>query len=109
MLKAYLIQGEPGEIEDGVVTIYFREEFDFHREALESSPKRSYMENLLSNKIGAPVRLAFQVKSPAPGTNEPPPPDRSRPAAKKGSLIRDNPLVEAALDKFDGTVIDIKE
>jgi len=109
MLKAYLAQGEPDEIEDGVVTVHFQEEFDFHRDALESSPKRTYMENLLSNKIGFPVRLSFQVRSNDQGRErraEQPP---SRPSRKKGSLIRENPLIESALDKFDGTILDIKE
>ncbi|MDP8235692.1 MAG: DNA polymerase III subunit gamma/tau [Candidatus Erginobacter occultus] len=108
MLKAYLVQGVPREIEDGVVTITFREEFDFHREALEDSPKRSYMENLLSNKVGLPVRLAFQVETGGPAPQDRPLP-ASTPPPRKGSLIRDNPLIEAALDKFDGTVIDVKE
>jgi DNA polymerase III subunit gamma/tau len=109
MLKAYLAQGEPGEIADGVATIYFQEEFDFHREALESSPKRSYMENLLSNKVGFTVRLAFQVRSGGPSREEESPPSAPRPSRKKSSLIRENPLIESALEKFDGTVIDIKE
>jgi DNA polymerase III subunit gamma/tau len=108
MLKAYLVQGVPGEIEDGVVTVTFQEEFDFHREALEDSPKRSYMENLLSNKVGLPVRLAFRVENRGPASRDRPPPSPT-PPPRKGSLIRDNPLIEAALEKFDGTVIDVKE
>lgn len=111
MLKAYLIEGEPGEVEDGVLTIYFQEEFDFHREALESSPKRAYMENLLSNKVGYPVRFAFQVRSdssPGEGDAPPAPPGPAKPSGSKRSLIRDNPLIESALEKFDGTVIDVK-
>ncbi len=109
MLKAYLVQGEPGEIENGVVTVFFQEEFDFHRETLESSPKRSYMDNLLSQEVGTRVRLAFQAKSPASGPKESTPPTQQHPPAKKGSLIRDNPLVEAVLDKFDGTVVEIND
>ncbi len=108
MLKAYLTQGKPGEIENGVVTIYFQEEFDFHREALESSPQRSYMENLLANKIGVQVRLEFRVRSGGP-IGEEPSPSPSPPAQKKGSLVRGNPVIEAALDKFDGRVVDVKE
>ncbi len=108
MLKAYLAQGEPGEIEDGVVTVYFQEEFDFHRETVESSPKRAFMETLLSNKVGVPVRLAFRVRAGSSGREEEPPPPPPRPARKKSSLIRETPLIEKALDKFDGTIIDIK-
>lgn len=109
MLKAYLAQGEPGEIENGVVNVFFQEEFDFHRETLESSPKHAYMDNLLSKKIGVSVRLAFQAKSPAPGAIESTPPVQQHPTARKGSLIRDNPLVEAVLDKFDGTIVEIND
>lgn len=108
MLKAYLAQGEPGEIEDGVVTVYFQEEFDFHRETLESSPKRVFMETLLSNKVGVPVRLAFRVRSGASGREEESPLTPPRPARKKSSLIRETPLIEKALETFDGTIIDIK-
>ncbi len=42
MLKTYLAEGKPGEIEDGVLTVYFDEEFDFQREALESSMELDY-------------------------------------------------------------------
>jgi DNA polymerase-3 subunit gamma/tau len=110
MLKTYLTAGEPGEIEDGVLTVYFDEEFDFHRDALESSPKRSYMETLLKNKLGFPVSLVFTVRSeksesPCQEREAPSPPGPGR----KKALIRENPLIETAIELFDATIMDIKE
>ena len=108
MLKTYLTEGEPGEVENGVLTVYFDEKFDFHRDALESSTKRSYMETQLKNKLGFPVRLVFTVRSkksepPSQEKEAPPPPGR------KKALIRENPLIEAAIELFDAAVEDIKE
>ncbi|MEA1927209.1 MAG: hypothetical protein U9N73_03315, partial [Candidatus Auribacterota bacterium] len=108
MLKAYLMEGVPGEIEDGILKVYFKEEFDFHREALESPNKQTFMENLLSNKLGFPVKLQFvlnQRTGEDPGLAKIPSPSR----VKKKSLIRDNPIIEVALEIFDATIEDVRE
>jgi len=107
MLKTYLGEGEPGEIEDGVLTVYFNEEFDFQREALESSPKRSYMENLLTNKLGFPVKLAFTVRADGNKHHRVEKDAPSSPAKK--TVVRKNPLIKSAIEIFDGTIVDIKE
>ncbi len=108
MLKAYLTDAEPGQLEDGTLTIYFKEDFDFHREALESPPKRSYMETLLKNKLGFPVRLAFAVRGSTSARKKPPEaPGSSR--EKKKTIIRENPVIESTLEMFDGSILDVKE
>ncbi len=108
MLKAYLMEGDPGEIEDGTLTIFFNEEFDFHREALETPEKQSYMETLLTNKLGRPIKLKFVVRKNTGEnhTQEPTPPPT---AIKKKSLIRDNPIIESAIDIFDATIEEVRE
>ena len=108
MLKTYLAAGEPGEMEDGVLTVYFDEEFDFHRDALESSPKRSYMETLLKNKLGFPVRLVFTVRSDKSNTPYQKR-EESPPHGREKALTRENPLIETAIELFDATIKDIKE
>ncbi|MFH1038022.1 MAG: DNA polymerase III subunit gamma/tau [PVC group bacterium] len=108
ILKAYLTEAEPGPLEDGVLTVYFNEEFDFHREALESPPKRSYMETLLKNKLGFPVRLAFAVRADNSSSREPVETPPSSPEKKK-TIIRENPLIESALEMFDGSILEVKE
>ena len=77
---------------------------------LESSPKRSYMETLLKNKLGFPVRLVFAVRSeksesPCQESEAPPPPGPGR----KKALIRENPLIETAIELFDATIEDVRE
>ena len=87
----------------------FDEAFDFHRDNLESPRNRAYLENLLANKVGFPVRIRFEV---APG-NGPPPKEAPRTkqvsTAQRRKLIKSNPVIQAALETFQGTVIDIKE
>lgn len=108
MLKAYLMEGDPGDIEDGTLTVFFDEEFDFHREALEAPKKQAYMETLLTNKLGFPLKLKFVVRK---GTGENPDKKKSElpTLAKKKSLIRDNPIIESAIEIFDATIEDVKE
>jgi len=108
MLKAYLMEGDPGEIEDGTLTIFFNEEFDFHREALETPEKQSYMETLLSNKLGRPIKLKFVVRHDT-GKNQEQKPGPPPTKAKKKSLIRDNPIIESAIDIFDATIEEVRE
>ena len=108
MLKAYLMEGTPGEVEDGILTIFFSEEFDFHREALETPAKKSFMETLLTNKLGIPIKLKFVVRKAAieerDQEQEPPPS-----TGKKKSLIRDNPTIESAIEIFDATIEEVRE
>ena len=108
MLKAYLMEGDPGEIEDGTLTIFFNEEFDFHREALETPDKQSYMETLLANKLGRPIKLKFVVRKDT-GENKQQEPSPPPPTAKKKSFIRDNPIIESAIDIFDATIEEVRE
>ena len=109
LLKTYLNEGEPRTLKDGVLTIGFAEKFDFHKKSLESAPNLAYLENLLANKLGFPVKIKFTVAAaeiPAPGTNS-----EQKPAASPGrkKLIQNNPVIQAALDTLDGTVVDIKD
>jgi len=108
MLKAYLMEGTPGEVEDGILTVFFNEEFDFHREALETPAKQSFMETLLTNKLGTPIKLKFVARK-APleerGQEQEPPPS----IGKKKSLIRNNPIIESAIDIFDASIEEVRE
>lgn len=107
MLKAYLMQGEPTDFKDGVLTIFFNEEFDFHREALEAPEKKAYMETLLTNKLGSPVKLNFVIRK---GQNKPLDQDRENPPTPaKKSLIRNNPTIESAIEIFEATIEDVRE
>jgi len=108
MLKAYLMEGDPGEIEDGTLTIFFNEEFDFHREALETPEKQAYMETLLANKLGRPIKLKFVVRR-GTGKNQEQEPSPPPAIAKKKSFIRDNPIIESAIDIFDATIEEVRE
>jgi DNA polymerase III subunit gamma/tau len=108
MLKAYLMEGTPGEVEDGILTIFFNEEFDFHREALETPDKQSFMETLLTNKLGIPIKLKFVVRKATrkePDRKQVPPPT----TGKNKSLIRNNPIIESAIDIFDASIEEVRE
>jgi len=59
MLRTYLTEGNPGEPEDGVITVYFPDEFDFNREQLERAANLRYLEKMLKNKLGKSVSLKF--------------------------------------------------
>lgn len=109
LLKTYLNEGAPRSLNDGVLTVGFAEKFDFHKNSLESAPNRAYLENLLANKLGFPVKIKFAmapVSAPEPsGPSGPKVPSSSG----KRKLVQDNPVIQAALDTLDATVVDIKE
>ena len=107
LLKTYLHEGRLQGLENGVLTVCFDPEYAFQRESLDSPNKIAYLENLLKNKLGAAVKLKLTIGAApsgcARGPAEPPP----GPAKKK--LIKGNPMVKAAIEIFDATVVDIKE
>jgi len=109
ILKTYLNEGTPTALENGVLMVSFGEEFDFNREHLESPPHLAYLENLLKNKLGFSVKMKFVVNpGRIPGPDKTPAQKVDSGKAKK-KLIKQNPLVEKAIELFDGTIINIKE
>ena len=109
LLKTYLHEGRLQEFKDGVLTVCFDEEYSFQRDSLESPAKVSYLENLLKNKLGVPVKLKFVVASGSgSGLCPRSPEDAPSPQAKR-KIVKQNPVVKAAIEMFDATVVDIKE
>ena len=107
LLKTYLYEGEPRSLKDGVLTVGFAEKFDFHKDSLESPSNLAYLENLLASKLGFAVKIKFTVA--ASGTPVPEARPASNPAPGKKKLVQNSPVIQAALDALDGTVIDIKD
>ena len=66
------------------------------------------METLLTNKLGIPIKLKFVVRKATieerDQEQEPPPS-----TGKKKSLIRDNPIIESAIDIFDASIEEVRE
>ena len=108
LLKSYLNEGQVRELKNGVLTVDFAEIFDFHKNSLESARNLAYLENLLSNKLGFPVKIKFTVAPAGLSKPEELPASKPVPAPDKKKLIQDNPVIQAALDTLDGTVLEIR-
>jgi len=63
---------------------------------------------LLANKLGRPIKLKFVVR-PGTGKNQEQEPSPPPTKAKKKSLIRNNPIIESAIDIFDATIEEVRE
>ncbi len=107
LLKTYLHEGRLQGFGNGVLTVCFDPEYAFQRESLDSPNKIAYLENLLKNKLGSPVKLKLIVGAAPSGCARNPAEPPPGPAKKK--LVKGNPMVKAAIEIFDATVVDIKE
>jgi DNA polymerase-3 subunit gamma/tau len=109
MLKSYLHEGRLKEFANGVLTICFDPEYAFQRESLDSPNKIVFLENLLKNKLGSPVKIKLVVVSGAQPADCPRDSGEPPSGTTKKKFIKGNPMVKAAIEMFDATVVDIKE
>ncbi len=105
LLKSYLIRGEIKKVEQETVYICFDEEFNFHREAIDTASNRELVEAQLLIRVGKKIKVVFvQGETSADKKTEP---QKNVTVEKQKKLLND-PLVRKASELFGGRVVTIK-
>lgn len=60
---ALMVEGELADFKDLVLTITFKEQFEFHRMAMEKEENRNFVETAIEQQLGIKVRLSCVQKS----------------------------------------------
>jgi DNA polymerase-3 subunit gamma/tau len=126
MARGYLMDAKPVRVEAGVVTIGFDPEFAANKSKIDYPRNRKAIEHTIGSLLGQEIKVEFLVldarstlpgdikvdaSSPAPASAPPPPPRASRSivtAEVKQEWIK-NPVVQKALELFNGDIVDIRE
>jgi hypothetical protein len=87
----YLEEGSPVKASDSILTVGFPRGASFSREALERKENHSLLEKTWKDMLGYAVRIQFTVS---------PDIDHPKPAREEA-----DPLLQSALDTFQGRVI----
>ncbi|MCX5974360.1 MAG: DNA polymerase III subunit gamma/tau [Coprothermobacterota bacterium] len=90
-----LSKGTPVDYEDGCLTICFDRQFTFHRNTVSLEENKVIIEKAIQHSLGCSLQLAFLLKD---GEKE-----------QTEENLRDHPMVQQALDLFEGNIIEIKE
>jgi hypothetical protein len=90
-----LSKGAPVAYENGCLTICFDRQFTFHRNTVALEENKVIIEKTMQHSLGCTLQLTFLLKD---GEKE-----------QTEENLRDHPLVQQALDLFEGNIIEIKE
>jgi DNA polymerase-3 subunit gamma/tau len=90
-----LSKGTPVAYEDGCLAICFDRQFTFHRNTVSMEENKVVIEKAIQHSLGCALQLAFLLKD---GEKE-----------QTEENLRDHPMVQQALDLFEGNIIEIKE
>lgn len=116
-LGIFLSEGQPVKVEGINLTIGFPKQFKFHKETLEDTPNRAFLEKTLKEISNLKVRINLillpetQTTPSAPGLIDPdiPPPEPdTQPQPNHKAFIKQlkpDPIVESALNIFDGYLV----
>lgn len=90
-----LSKGTPVAYEDGCLTVCFDRQFTFHRNTVSMEENKTAIEKAIQHSLGFALQLAFLLRDGEKGQAE--------------ENLRDHPIVQQALDLFEGNIIEIKE
>ena len=104
----FLSEGKILKVEDNVLAIGFNKNNSLHKEALEADTNKKFVEDAIKSIIGENVSLSIealegQIEEVAA------PEIRDIEEAEKNRPKRIDPIVESAIDIFEGRVVDIRE
>jgi DNA polymerase-3 subunit gamma/tau len=95
--RAFLIEGEPLRIQDGMLVLSFPAEYAFHKEKVEQPENRSAIEQVIKEITGAELKIkCVFVHEQSDGA-----------APKAGSGKEEDSFIKQASAMFGGEVIDI--
>lgn len=109
----FLSEGQPAKIEGITLTISFPRQFKFHKETLEDSQNRLFLEKTLKEISALEMRLNLvllsEEKTPSgdiPAISQDMSTDDGEPNNKPFvKQFKPEPIVEAAIDMFDGYIV----
>ncbi len=104
LLCSYLKKGEIKTSEQGTISIGFDEEFNFHREAIDTLQNRESVESQFQQRLGKKFKVVFMQGETSAEKKGP---KRNVTAEKQQKLLND-PMVRKASDLFGGRVINIQ-
>ncbi|MBL7069493.1 MAG: DNA polymerase III subunit gamma/tau [Candidatus Omnitrophica bacterium] len=104
-IASYLLEGSPIAIEKGCLAIGFPENYSLHKETLEERTNKLIIEETLKEVFNRPVRIKFITQE---ARRKAPQGDYSSLSGEKKpieSKMPNEPLIESALEVFDGRII----
>lgn len=112
-LGMFLAEGQPIKVEGIVLTVAFPKQFKFHKETLEDTPKRLFLEKILKEISNLDLRLKLVllaeekiVSENTSAVNQNIPPINNQPNNKSFiNQFKPDPIVETALNMFDGYIV----
>ena len=93
------------EYQNNTVTLVFSSQNEFHKQQAEKKEHTQVIQEVFSERIGAPVRITC-VLSDAPLPDTVPPITREKlPEVNAYTIAKQDPAVKRLLDEFDGQII----
>ncbi|MDD5679751.1 MAG: DNA polymerase III subunit gamma/tau [Candidatus Omnitrophica bacterium] len=115
-IASYLLEGDITAIEGSSVVLGFIKKFNFHKEVLEHTGNKKFVESVISAILGINVQIKLvtvEQKEAAQNEGEPyqgGPDGGGRETVKEMEEdSTDNPLIQSALDMFNGKIIRVRE
>jgi DNA polymerase-3 subunit gamma/tau len=104
-VATYLSEGRPVSYEGDVLMLGFPEGRSFHREALEEPQSRKLIQDTLSEMLGITPVLTFVTVSDEPKKTYSTQDEALQEIATPPAAPKPDPLIDSALDIFDGKVV----
>ena len=90
-VASYLAEGDPITCEHNILTVAFPINLSLHKESLDKLDNHALIEKNLQDLLNTRVRIEFIL---------------SKDFVKKEKVLPDNPMINSALDFFNGRVIE---
>lgn len=97
--RAFLIEGEPVEIEGDNLVLSFPSDYSFHKEKVEQAENRSAIEQVIKEVTGVKLKLKCKFETELSGGGK----------QNLNNAREENSLVDRARSIFGGDVIEIKD
>jgi len=110
-LATFFSEGAFLHVKDNILTVGFNKNNILHKEAVESDPNKKFIEDIIKNVTGENILLNIisvegELAGKAETTSREEEPSQEPPAERSNRI---EPIVESAIDIFDGRIIDIRE
>jgi len=109
-LATFLSEGELLKVRDNILFVGFDKNNTLHKEAIEADSNKSFVEKAIHNIVGENVKLNVEtVETEYAKEPEMPLEENVLEEELESSPKRIDPIVESAIDIFDGRIVDIRE
>lgn len=94
-LQALLVEGQPMNLENNVLSIGYKEGFGFHKDAIDKPDNKIFVESTINDYLGTDIRLNFTMENEI---NK----------AKKDDVKENNELVDKAIEVFGKDLVEVE-